>query len=245
MVSRIINCKFVFYLGIFTCHLFAATKMPMPIITPSDTVFVGDLGASIAVPESAMVIYTQDGTDPSEKNGETYTPGWTISIDSTTTLKAIAISYYYDTSKAPSDIATVHYIRRLAKPYITGLNGTPLWSPFMDSIIIELHAVEPCQIFYTTDNTPPDSNSKLYIEPIVLYHTTTIKAICYKTGIITSIVTMLRINRINDSIINHKKTLTVDAIGKNSKRVFVTVSGRKVEFIKKKKTFLKLYQIIK
>ena len=74
MVSRIINCKFVFYLGIFTCHLFAATKMPMPIITPSDTVFVGDLGASIAVPESAMVIYTQDGTDPSEKNGELRPP---------------------------------------------------------------------------------------------------------------------------------------------------------------------------
>lgn len=70
------------------------------------------------------------------------------------------------------------------------------------------------EIYYTTDGSVPDSNSRLYTEPITLTKTTTIRAICYNWEKLPSRVVT------TGYIINENHTLPVLSISAEPEQMF-------------------------
>ncbi|MBQ6662283.1 MAG: chitobiase/beta-hexosaminidase C-terminal domain-containing protein, partial [Firmicutes bacterium] len=84
-------------------------KVDAPTFTPaSGTTFTETLDVTISIPDNATVYYTTDKSDPSETNG-IMTTGAAITLDETTTLKAIAIST--DANYENSDVVTATYTK--------------------------------------------------------------------------------------------------------------------------------------
>ncbi len=87
----------------------APPKVDAPAFTPaSGTTFTETLNVTISIPDNATVYYTTDKSDPSETNG-IMTTGAAITLDETTTLKAIAIST--DANYENSDVVTATYTK--------------------------------------------------------------------------------------------------------------------------------------
>ncbi|MBI9030409.1 SUMF1/EgtB/PvdO family nonheme iron enzyme [bacterium] len=76
---------------------------------------------------------------------------------------------------------------RIVRSYLTLNLPNPDIIPQSGSYRSVLYVSIDCQgegesIFYTLDGSDPDATSSRYIEPIMIYESTTIKAIAYKTG---------------------------------------------------------------
>ena len=114
------------------------------------------------------IYYTTDGTVPSATNGTEYTGE--ITLDATTTIKAIAILNYIQ-----SDVAEKTYIKLPAAPVITP-NGGNITEPTQVTITAE----EGTTIYYTLDGTDPTPETgTLYTGPFTISETTTVKARAY------------------------------------------------------------------
>ena len=87
----------------------AVSKVDAPIFNPpSGKTFTDTLEVTISIPDNATVYYTKDKTEPSDTNG-IMTTGAAITLDETTTLKAIAISN--DANYDNSDVVTATYTK--------------------------------------------------------------------------------------------------------------------------------------
>ena len=94
-------------------------KVDTPTFSPADgTTFTDSIDVTISIPDGATVYYTDDGSEPSETNG-TVTTGAAITLDETTTLKAIAVKDGF----ADSDIAEATYTKTEPAPSGGGGGG--------------------------------------------------------------------------------------------------------------------------
>jgi len=128
---------------------------------------------------NAEIYYTTNGNTPT--TGDTLYNGVGVPINSSTTLKAIAVK----TGMIDSDVMVEDYIInivvQLSKPTATPDSGS--YSNFVD---VNLSASSGATIYYTLDGTIPTTGSYTYGLPIHLVSNTNLKAIAVKTGYLDS-----------------------------------------------------------
>ncbi|HTB79412.1 MAG TPA: chitobiase/beta-hexosaminidase C-terminal domain-containing protein [Opitutaceae bacterium] len=130
----------------------------------------------------ASIRYTTDGSTPTETNGTIYSSP--VNISTTTTLQAIAYKSGFPDSNLTSGLYTIG--AQVATPVFSLVAGT--YSGSQDITITA--ATSGASIRYTTDgSTPTETNGALYSGPIFITTTTTLQAIAYKSGFISSPVT--------------------------------------------------------
>lgn len=82
--------------------------------------------------------------------------------------------------KAPVSEITEHLITPV--PYFKNESGI-----FKDSLVLSLHCIDPdAKIYYTLKSGDPDTNSRLYEEPLVLKQNTVVSARAYSKGKVSS-----------------------------------------------------------
>jgi hypothetical protein len=123
--------------------------------------------------EGATIRYTTDGTQPTETSAE-YTGA--IIVSTSRVIKARA----FKTEMKNSVVVSANYIisDTVATPVVNPLTGT-----YRSGLQVEISCpTNGATIRYTTDNSVPTEVSPVYIEPITLSTSTTIKAIAVRAG---------------------------------------------------------------
>ncbi len=148
------------------------TQKPVTMtISPNNATFDDTKNVTLAsnlTDLGGKIYYTTDGTTPSASNGTEYTG--TITLDATTTIKAIAILNYIQ-----SEVVEKTYTKTPAAPVITPNGGT-----IYAATQVTITAEEGATIYYTTDgSTPTPENGTQYTAPFTVSATTTVKARAY------------------------------------------------------------------
>lgn len=146
-----------------------ATPTAIPLPGPAaDGTYVAAQSIYLSSAVGATIYYTDDGTEPNEKS-HLYTGP--IYIEKTTTVRAIAV-------KSGMLNSTV-----MTATYTFAITATPVAGTYTETQNVSLSNVTPgAEIYYTLDGTAPDQSSTLYINPIPIIGTTTLKAIAIKDG---------------------------------------------------------------
>lgn len=150
-------------------------KVATPTFSPAaGTVELGTEVTISCSTEDAEIHYTVDGNTP-DSSSPVYSSA--ITINSTTTVKAIGIKEDYDDSA----VATAAYVVNI--PTV----ATPTFSPNPGNVEMGTEVTMACTtdgatIYYTTDGTNPSDSSTKYTGPVTLNSTTTLKAIAIKDG---------------------------------------------------------------
>ena len=150
-----------------------------PVITAAgseaegDNTFYFNATVTMTAGNEAAIHYTTDGTAPTEASTLYTAP---FQVTATTTVKAIAVKTYWQTS----DVTTLDVT--ITAPTVE----TPVFSPvagtYADSVTFSLScATENAVIRYTTDGSEPTESSTLYVTPVTLTSTATVKAKAFKT----------------------------------------------------------------
>ncbi|MBR6175006.1 MAG: chitobiase/beta-hexosaminidase C-terminal domain-containing protein [Bacteroidales bacterium] len=150
-----------------------------PVITAAgseaegDNTFYFNATVTMTAGNEAAIHYTTDGTAPTEASTLYTAP---FQVTATTTVKAIAVKAYWQTS----DVTTLDVT--ITTPTVE----TPVFSPvagtYADSVTFSLScATENAVVRYTTDGSEPTETSTAYSTPITLTATTTVKAKAFKT----------------------------------------------------------------
>ena len=160
-----------------------APILPTPTFTPipgtytsvQNVIIYPGLGTA-----GATIHYTLDGTPPDLTSPIYSTP---IPVAANTTINA----YTVKSGNSNSAVATGNYVINLpvASPTFTPSTGS--YSTTQNVAISS--ATVDASIYYTTDGTVPDVNSKRYSAPININANTTIKAFAVKSGMGNSAVT--------------------------------------------------------
>lgn len=148
------------------------TQKPVTMtISPNSATFDDTKNVTLAsnlTDLGGKIYYTTDGTTPSASNGTEYTG--TITLDATTTIKAIAILNYIQ-----SEVVEKTYTKTPTAPVITPNGGT-----IYEATQVTITAEEGATIYYTTDgSTPTPENGTQYTAPFTVSATTTVKARAY------------------------------------------------------------------
>ncbi len=164
--------------------------IPLPdvanvIILPPSGVYTEPVTVSMSTSTPGAVIrYTTNGTEPTLANGNTYSAPFTVGVNTTVAARAFLAGW------DPSPIATAQYI--IVIPIQTV--ATPTFAPpagvYGSAINVTISTSTPgASIRFTTDDTEPSETiGTLYDAPVNIGTTTTIKAIAYKTGMNTSLI---------------------------------------------------------
>jgi Chitobiase/beta-hexosaminidase C-terminal domain/FG-GAP-like repeat len=151
---------------------------PMPTFTPgSGTTFTSALSVSLAdSAPGATIYYTTDGTTPTTSSSVYSGP---LTIDATTTVKALAIASGNSQSQVVTATYTSNSSAAAATPNFSPASGTI----FSSTLTVSLSDSTPnATIYYTTNGTTPTTASSVYSGPITINATTTIEAIATATG---------------------------------------------------------------
>lgn len=157
-----------------------------PVFTPPGGSYndVVEVALTCATP-GATILYTTNGTEPTEANSEIYDPESPLSFTETTVLKAFATA---DTDDTPSAVVSATYTVVdtsppivVATPVIAPISGT-----YNDIVNVTIScATEGAQVYYTTDGTDPTpTNGELYnsFDPPSFTQNVTVKAIAVRTN---------------------------------------------------------------
>jgi hypothetical protein len=154
------------------------TIVPAQVIQPTATPAGGSYTSAQTVTLStattgATIRYTLDGTDPTTSSS---LYSLSISIRETTTLKAIALK----AGMTNSDIlAETYTITTAEQP-----SASPPGGSYVLTQTVTLTTTTPnAAIHYTIDGSDPTTSSPLYVSPITIDETTTLKAIAIKAGL--------------------------------------------------------------
>jgi hypothetical protein len=121
----------------------------------------------------ATIYYTTDGSTPTTSSTQYTSP---IKVNSTETLKAVAIASGYSLS----DVASATYTINLpaATPVFSLATGT-----YTAAQTVTISSSTPnATIYYTTDGSTPTTNSTRYSGPIKVSSTETLKAVAIASG---------------------------------------------------------------
>lgn len=149
--------------------------------TTADGEFLFSAQVSIASQEGdADLYYTIDGSDPDTASVTTISYTAPFTINTTTTVKAIAV-VEDAVSAIATQLVTIH-IPTVAAPTFTPMGGTAAENVvFADSVTVTLAcATEDAEIRYTINGDEPTSASALYANPLTFTTTTTLKAKAFK-----------------------------------------------------------------
>jgi 6-phosphogluconolactonase len=154
-----------------------------PMLSPAAGTYSSALDIAITTTTSGATIrYTTDGSAPTPSSGTVYTAP--VHIADTLTLKAVA----YRTGWTTSSVASGEYT-------IAPLVSAPVFSPGPGTYaaaqeIIIITTTAGAAIRFTTDGSrPTDTNGILYVNPVHISETLTLKAAAYRSGWTTSPVT--------------------------------------------------------
>ena len=157
-----------------------ANRVATPEFTPPGGYYNTDLSIEITTTtENAIIYYTLDGSEPDESS-LLYDLPVELDLGSNVTLKARG----YCDELLPSDIATAEYFltQTIPTPEISPVGGV-----YLEPITVEISLPQDIwSIYYTTDGSIPDETSQLYIEPLNLNVSTTIRARGFATDWIPS-----------------------------------------------------------
>jgi len=123
----------------------------------------------------ASIYYTVDGSNPTTGSALYASP---ISINTTTTLKAIAVKSGMNNSEILTAVYTINIPDTAATPTANPPAGTYTAEQTVTLTTSTLDAA----IHYTIDGSNPTTDSALYASPITISTTTTLKAITVKSG---------------------------------------------------------------
>ena len=145
--------------------------------------FYGSLDVTISSATSgATIYYTTDGSEPTTSSNSVASGG-TVTINSSCTIKAIAVAQDYDNSP----VAEASYTKEtLPMPTFSPAGGT---YDIGQSIQVSISAVDGAAIYYTLDGTDPVANRTAYTGPITISQTTTLKAISVYNGETSGVAT--------------------------------------------------------
>ncbi len=126
------------------------------------------------IPTGGHIYYTADGSDPNSSSTRTLYSK-TIKLTSTTTLNAIAVDRYGQSSPVLTSSYTI--IQPPAEPNISSAGGT--YGANQLSSVILSGIPTGGNIYYTTDRSNPKSSSTctLYSGPIIITSNTTLNAV--------------------------------------------------------------------
>jgi hypothetical protein len=161
-----------------TCAVTVSLKvaaMPTASVGTGNYTETQSVTLSTTTPE-AKIYYTTDGTTTPSSSSEEYSSA--ISIDKTTTLKAIAIKE----GMTDSGIFSATYTFNAVTPTASVGEGNYTEA---QSVTLSTTTAE-ASIYYTTDDSTPSSSSNLYSSAISIGVTTTLKAIAVKEGMTNS-----------------------------------------------------------
>jgi Chitobiase/beta-hexosaminidase C-terminal domain/FG-GAP-like repeat len=151
---------------------------PMPTFTPgSGTTFTSALSVSLAdSAPGATIYYTTDGTTPTTSSSVYSGP---LTIDATTTVKALAIASGNSQSQVVTATYTSNSSAAAATPNFSPASGTI----FSSTLTVSLSDSTPnATIYYTTNGTTPTTASQVYSSPFTISASTTVKAIATASG---------------------------------------------------------------
>ena len=155
------------------------TKVKTPTFSPAaGAVAAGTEVAISTTTEGATIYYTTNGTNPTTESSVYSDP---IVINSTTTLKAIAVKDGFNNS----DVAEAEYTvasTQTAIPTFLPAAGTYASA---QNVTISTDT-DGATIYYTTDGTDPTTESSVYDGAINVNKNMTIKAIATKDGLLNS-----------------------------------------------------------
>ena len=166
-------------------------KVSNPVISPNGGIYTQAQKVSIiSETADARIYYTVDGSVPTDKS-TLYSEE--ITIDKTTTIKAIAIKEGMTDSDVVEAEFTINEenspqeVKVVADPAISPNGGT--YNKAQNITITS--ATSGAKIYYTTDGSTPTEKSNLYSKPFVVSKNTVIKAIAVKDGMTNSKVTTI------------------------------------------------------
>jgi hypothetical protein len=159
-------------------------KAGKPIFSLREGAYSGTQTVSLtSVTENAIIHYTVDDSIPSTAS-PVFSSG--ITIEETTTIKAIAVK----ANMEPSDVASVLYTIYTVRPA-----SPPTFSPAAGAYVgpqsIVMSASSPTAIiYYTLDGEEPDRTSPRYVSAVTIAENTTVKAYVVKSGLPDSTTTI-------------------------------------------------------
>ncbi len=151
-------------------QIYVTQKAVTMTISPNSATFDNTKNVTLAsnlTDLGGKIYYTTDGTTPSATNGTEYTG--TITLDATTTIKAIAILNHIQ-----SEVVEKTYTKTPAAPVITPASCT-----FNEPLTVSITAESGATIYYTTDGSTPTNESTQYTGSFTVSTTTTVKARAY------------------------------------------------------------------
>jgi hypothetical protein len=148
----------------------------LPVLSPAGGTYISSVTVTISdSTPGASIYYTIDGSTPTTNSTPYSGP---IPVAQTKTVKAIAAA----TGMFQSDVASATYTIKVATPAF-GLAGGTYNTPQTVTLSV---STSGAAIYYTTNGSTPTTASSLYVGPISVSQTTTLKAIGWKSGLLDS-----------------------------------------------------------
>jgi Chitobiase/beta-hexosaminidase C-terminal domain len=145
----------------------ADTTAPLTVANPGGGTFSANQSVVLSTNEASTVYYTTDGSTPSVASSVYTAP---IFLSSTTTLKF----YARDTAGNSSGVLTEQYTLAPDNTVPTA-NAAPSGGAYDSVQFVTLSSSEPATIYYTTNGAAPNTGSSVYVSPLTIASTTTLK----------------------------------------------------------------------
>ena len=155
-------------------------KVNFPSLTAGGTFTAPVTVASSTTSPDAQLRYTLNGSDPTEASSLYVAP---FTVSTTTTVKIAGFRAGWTSSTVRSATYNFNY-GTLAAPVLSPSPGS-----YTSQAIVAISAMSGATIRYTTNGTTPTTSSTLYVAPLTLTATTTIKAKAFHADYTDSVVT--------------------------------------------------------
>ncbi len=141
-----------------------------PVISPEAGTYYGAVNVSISAPEGAAIHYTINGEDPTVSSPVYTSP---IRVSNGATVKAIARRDGLNSAVASAAYSVLPLT----------VDFTPAGGSYAEPVAVELSAPGGAEIYYTLDGSDPTTASPVYLFPIEISVSTTVKAMARLNGV--------------------------------------------------------------